>query len=77
MSLHKSFTNYEKQQLALHKIRFDRPSQIADAFVLGMRLKPQPTIVEFFADDEVKKMIEKTKCDVVTIASLKKFGGLE
>jgi len=33
----------------------------------------KPTIADFFADDEVKKMIEKTKCGVVTIASLKKF----
>lgn len=45
--------------------------------LLNIHHESQPTIAEFFADDEVKKMIEKTKCDVVTIASLKKFGGLD
>lgn len=34
--------------------------------------RAQPTIAEFFADDDVKEMIEKTKCNV-TIESLKKF----
>lgn len=37
--------------------------------------RAQPTIADYLEAN--KEMIEKTKCKVVTIESLKKFGGLE
>lgn len=36
--------------------------------------RAQPTIADYLEDN--KEMIEKTKCKVVTIESLKRFGGL-
>ena len=51
-------------------------SLMKEVIRVGKSAQHQPTIAEFFADDDIKKMIEKTKCGVVTIASLKKFGGL-
>lgn len=37
--------------------------------------KPQPTIADYLEAN--KEMIDKTGCKVVTVASLKKFGGLD
>ena len=37
MSLHRTFTDTERAALRLHGLNPDGPSQLSDAFVLGMR----------------------------------------
>jgi len=60
MSLHKSFTKYEVERLVLYGIRHDRPSQIADAFVLGLRDKDSH--LDRIA--ELERFIESLQLDV-------------
>jgi len=60
MSLHKGFTKSEIEQLVLHKIRYDRPSQIADAFVLGLRAKNK----NIDRVKELEEFIESLQLDV-------------
>ncbi len=48
----------------------------ADALEAKLKkLEPQPTIADYLEAN--KEMMDKTGCKVVTIASLKKFGGLD
>lgn len=37
MSLHRELTKQEVEGLLLHKLKIGKPSQLSDAFVLGMR----------------------------------------
>lgn len=61
MSLHSTFTLAERAALRAHKIPDDRPSQMSDAFVLGMRSVSQPRDVGMAA---VQKILDKP-CEIV------------
>lgn len=66
MSLHQTFTDAERAALKLHGLLREGPSQLADAFVLGMRyaipeghvrvpFKPTPAMVEVMLDWGTKR----------------------
>jgi hypothetical protein len=51
MTIFTTFTDAERQALRLHGLGADRPSQLSDAFVLGMRYqRVTPATVDLFGD---------------------------
>lgn len=44
MSLHKTFNDTERAALRLHGLNPEGPSQLSDAFVLGMRYATQQAV---------------------------------
>lgn len=62
----------DEAQAAFDAVDWDALKQTA---IDKWNVRAQPTITDYLEAN--KEMIEKTGCKVVTIASLKKFGGLD